>query len=111
MAPSNSPDEGKVKEDLDALVAAVQLLLSDHTPALQHTVISRALPELVLMSPANGAAVKRQMDQVSLAAKELSSQMDGSSGLGVQAVRNLKSLVEAIAYNANAARFVLGIPK
>lgn len=107
MAPPGSLDEGKLKGDLDALVAAVQLLLSDQPPALQHTVISRALPQLTLMSPGDGRSVKACLDRVSVSAKDLSAQMDGSSGLGVLAVRNLKGLVDAIAGSADVARVLL----
>lgn len=106
MAPYDLPSGDK--DSLDALVAAVQLLLSDQPPALQYNVISRALPQLALLSHDDGVTLKRSLSRVSSGAKELSAQMDGSSGLGVVAVRNLKGLADAIAGNAIQARIILG---
>ena len=106
MAPYDLPSGDK--GDLDALVAAVQLLLSDQPPALQYTVISRALPQLTLMSPGDGTTLKQCLRQVSSNAKELSAQMDGSSGLGVLAVRNLKLLVDATGGAVNVALVTMG---
>jgi hypothetical protein len=94
-------------------VSALQLLLGDWDPYTVRRAINLAFPDtfaiqLLHQQGEGGIELRIHLSEAVRAVKELGVSMDGSSGLGAVAVRNLKPLIDQATNDIIAAQQRLG---
>jgi len=93
-------------------VSALQLLLGDWDPYTVRRAINLAFPDTfaiqLLHQQEGGIELSIHLSEAVRAVKELGGRLDGSSGMGALAVRNLKPLIDQATNDIIAAQQRLG---
>lgn len=81
--------------DDEALVAALQLLLGDKSDDYKRSLYYKAFPESFVLLKSDGRAIQIDLQHCAAMCSEVIAIADGSSGLGVLAVKNIGSKAAA----------------